>query len=1020
MSNTSYSFKENSHVIVNQGGEKKVMKKILSVALSTAMAFSMFASVAFGADANLNPQQKFDVLKQASIMDGMPDGSAALDKTLTRAELAKIIVKSIGLEEVNATSYNDKNYSIHWARTFIEAATQAGILEGTDAAKKLFNPSGNVTVQELAAVLVRALKLEVPTETNNNASEWAKGYVEAAVKAGFIDSSAVFTANATRSQAIVAAYAIYEAAQVPTVKSYEVKDSKNVEFTLSNGEVVKVELEKALVPNTETEVTFKTAAGEEITAKITWVVTEATKVDSATADNLKEVIVNFDGKVDKKSAENKDNYTVKGKTVSSATLLEDGQSVKLLLTEASTLENQKETEVKVKNVKTATTAKLLEATVKFTPVDVKIPEASKVTGLGTKAFKVEFSEPVKMGTVVTSNNYKVDGKTIGATIDYSYPNVAILSTELSVGTHKLVVSNVEDFSGLKIAPVEIEFTVVEDTEAPQPVAVTTNDLREATIEFDEPIKSLDKAYFNSTVNGATFTKADINDNKVTLHFANPLNLTENTIYLEGVTDYSNNKANREIKVTPSLDTERPEVVKTEIKQDDTTKNHKVVIEFNKKLDVASAQNKDNYKITDKDGKVFSLTGLNKDGHPVLAPVYDSAKNTVTIDLASKLDDGVYTLDVSGVKDGAYVPNTILPFTTKISASSAINGEITRAWTQQSATEDFLYIQFSKAIKTDGEGSALIKAKYTFAGNALTDDQDVQLVTADTVRLVAPKGEFVDVAGLAKGAVQVVLIQDADGNYLVQPGTGYILNIAAADFGSSLIQVKSGADNVQATSREEVKVVFAGKLSTVSAGDFRVKVGAVDYAPSTATLSADRTTVTLKFTGDTNKLPADLTGAIIYTVSQANIVTQDNFGSKIAEITAASLKGVQDKIKPVLVKDSANRIFTASTVTADTYDITLLFNKNLNDAGTVTTLTSLFKVKIGGKDATVSGATLTNGSNTIVLRVVADATVTVDANSIVSVDFSGNEGIKAVVSTSGANVLENFNEAAKLGEVIVTP
>jgi hypothetical protein len=44
----SYPTKEKSQFMNVQGGEKKVMKKILSVALSTAMAFSMFASVAFG------------------------------------------------------------------------------------------------------------------------------------------------------------------------------------------------------------------------------------------------------------------------------------------------------------------------------------------------------------------------------------------------------------------------------------------------------------------------------------------------------------------------------------------------------------------------------------------------------------------------------------------------------------------------------------------------------------------------------------------------------------------------------------------------------------------------------------------------------------------------------------------------------------------------------------------------------------------------------------------------------------
>jgi len=1007
MSNKSYSIKENSYVIVNQGGEKKVMKKILSVALSTAMAFSMFATVAFGADAKLTPEQQFNALKDAGIVEGFPDGLSHLDRSLTRAELAKIITKATDLAPVDATSYNDKNYAKHWARTYIEAVTQAGIMEGKNTEKKLFDPSGNLSVQELSAVLVRALKLEVPTETNNTATEWAKGYVEAAVKGGYVDAGINYQANASRSQAIVAAYAIYEAAQVPTVASYTVaKDGKTVEFTLSNKEVVKVTLDKALEPNKATEITFKTQDGVELKHSVTWVVTEATKVENATAENLKEVVVNFDGEVNKKSAENKDNYTVKSKNIQSATLLEGGKSVKLLLTEASTLENQKETEVKVKNVKSATTSKLLEATVKFTPVDVKIPEASKVTGLGTKAFKVEFSEPVKMSTAVTSNNYKVDGKTIGATIDYSYPNVAILSTELSVGTHKLVVSNVEDYSGLKIAPVEIEFTVVEDTEAPLPVAVTTNDLREATVEFNEPIKSLDKAYFNSTVNGATFTKADINDNKVTLHFANPLNLTENTIYLEGVTDYSGNKANREIKVTPTLDTERPEVVKAEVKQDDTSKNHKVVIEFNKKLDEASAETKGNYTLKNQDGKVFNLTGLNKDGHPVLEPVYDSAKNTVTIDLAAKLDDGTYTLEVSGVKDNAYVPNTILPFSTKISASNAITGDYTRAWVQQSLTEDYLYIQFNKAIKTDGEGSALVKAKYTVAGKALTDDQDVQLVTADTVRLVAPKGEFLNDNPLAvKGAVNIALIQDSEGNYL--GGAGYVINIPVAKFASELITV----DKVEGTSREEVKVVFNGKLSTVYAGDFLVHVGNKDFAPTSASLSSDRTTVTLNFTGDSNKLPADLNNAIIKTVAQKDIRTQDNFGSKIQELTS---QNVVDKIAPELVVDSANRVFAVTATNATYYDITLTFNKAVKDNGTAT-LTKLFSAKIGGEDATVTNVTV-NNTNEVVVRVEAASGVTVTNDSIFAINFSGNSVVKAITSVSGNNALDTFGEAAKLGNV----
>lgn len=84
------------------------MKKILSVALSTAMAFSMFASVAFGDDA-LNTQQKFDVLKEKGIFTGYPDGTAGLDKEMTRAEFAKVLVGIMGLEPIEGkASFKDK------------------------------------------------------------------------------------------------------------------------------------------------------------------------------------------------------------------------------------------------------------------------------------------------------------------------------------------------------------------------------------------------------------------------------------------------------------------------------------------------------------------------------------------------------------------------------------------------------------------------------------------------------------------------------------------------------------------------------------------------------------------------------------------------------------------------------------------------------------------------------------------------------------------------------------------------
>ena len=92
--------------------------------------------------------------------------------------------------------------------------------------------------------------------------------------------------------------------------SYDVTESgKVVTFKLANNESVKVELETPLKANTATEVKF-THNNYEYTESVTWVVTSATKVESATSTNLKEVDVIFDGKVDKASATDKNNYVI--------------------------------------------------------------------------------------------------------------------------------------------------------------------------------------------------------------------------------------------------------------------------------------------------------------------------------------------------------------------------------------------------------------------------------------------------------------------------------------------------------------------------------------------------------------------------------------------------------------------------------------------------------------------------------------------------------------------------------------
>ncbi|MCT2197077.1 Ig-like domain-containing protein [Paenibacillus sp. p3-SID1389] len=1006
MSNTSYSFKENSHVIVNQGGEKKVMKKILSVALSTAMAFSMFASVAFGADAKLTPEQQFNALKEAGIVSGFPDGLSHLERTLTRAELAKIIVNSLSLEPVDATSYNDKNYANHWGRPYIEAATQAGILNGKDAVKKLFDPNGAVTVQELAKVLVTALKLEVPADANNTASAWAKGYVAAAVNAGYLADGINYQAQATRSQAVVAAYAIYEAAQVPTVKSYKVVDSKNVEFTLSNGEVVKVALEKELVAG-KNEVKF-THNGHEYTASVEYTVTEATKVESVSADNLKEIKVVFDGKVDKETAENEANYKL-NRVIEDAVLSEDGKTVVLTLakefkSEGNNLENQKETKLTVDGVKSSDKSKTIKQEVTFTPVDVTTPSVKEVVGLGTKAYKVVFSEPVDRADVVKSSNYKVDGKAITAFIDYVDSKTVVVNTELELGTHKLVVSDVQDFSGLKVVPLETEFTVAEDKEAPSIVSATGGDFTKVTIKFNEPVKSIGKVYNTVSSKGSktpiSWTKGS---DEITVEFdkANALSLGENNIVIEGVTDYSNNSATREVKVSPTADAERPEV-KGASEEANASGNSVVTIEFNENV-ASNAGATANFTFRDKDGKVVVGKGLDANGHPIVAGTVDGKK--VKFTLAGRLDNGDYTIDITGVQDTAYVPNTILPTSVGFSVNKTATFEAKKFWVEvQSGTsakrDVYFYVTFSRPVATEGNGSALTAAKYNYSTDngttykALPTDSTVELITPETVKITVPyTADHAIIGGANK--LRVSLIADKDGSYAYE-NNAYIGEIAVTS--AHVV----GATDVKALDKNTVEVKFDGKLVNIDAREFGVKstVTSDVYDVSLAGYKYDGndTIATFKVSKDlaygvgTATLDADFISRTAGTNTQAPTAnTQDVFGFKV-DTTATS--PIKDGIKPVIVEVDGKKFTVVAGTGTNEYVATLTFSENV----VVAADSSVFTVTVNGADATNISYTQSAPNQ---VQVTFTSPIALTSGSYVGIALSdSNEGAKVIKDNAG--------------------
>lgn len=505
MSDMSYSTKEENMFMNVQGGEKKVMKKILSVALSTAMAFSMFANVAFGDTATLTPQAKFDALAAKGILNGYPDGQAHLEKDLTRAEFAKIVTKLFDLKEVsNKLSYKDKGYNAkNWAVPYIEAVTAAGYMQGQDTVKGIFNYNGKVTVEEVAAVLFRALKLETPATSDNTASAWAKGYAQAVINAGLVAKDTNFKANASRSLVVETAYAVDQLKAAPTVASAEAVSPTSVVVTFSDKTTETVTLTTALEQGKETTISFK-HNGHDYTAKVTLA---APKVVSVTTPNSKQVVVKFNRPVDASTL----TETTAGVTTlvygavsmvnlgsapavspekATVVLAADGTEAWLTFADNQYLKGQYTFTL---NDKTKTTAgeKIAPYTQLLTVADTTAPTIVSVSAVAkatTNKVQVKLSEPVKgTGTVIAYVNgvaANVENRKAGAALD----ELTLSTGTLESGkTYDVSLTNIVDFAGNYIAPnpTKTTVTVVSDVTAPTVSKVTVTGENTVEVVFSK-------------------------------------------------------------------------------------------------------------------------------------------------------------------------------------------------------------------------------------------------------------------------------------------------------------------------------------------------------------------------------------------------------------------------------------------------------------------------------------------------------------------------------------------------------
>ncbi|NLV22668.1 MAG: S-layer homology domain-containing protein, partial [Syntrophomonadaceae bacterium] len=226
---------------------KKHNKLIMLLVLVTFM-FTMVGSAGAASFSDVTgtsvEAQAIYRLNGLGVLDGYPDGTFGPEKTITRAEFAKIACVTAGLKAVasgmggTASPFSDVATD-HWANGWVNVAAAQGFVKGDPAGT--FRPEDKITQAEVITVLLRLLGYN-----DNLPGEWPSDYISKAANLGVLDDvTFVATQAATRGTVAVLAGATLDENVVQykasdnifdeALKSYDKNDGnglKNQSYTL--------------------------------------------------------------------------------------------------------------------------------------------------------------------------------------------------------------------------------------------------------------------------------------------------------------------------------------------------------------------------------------------------------------------------------------------------------------------------------------------------------------------------------------------------------------------------------------------------------------------------------------------------------------------------------------------------------------------------------------------------------------------------------------------------------------------
>jgi hypothetical protein len=894
-------------------------KKLIALVLAFALIFSSFTA-AF-ADTTTAIPVDAQAAKDLGMLVGSGSGvtTAYLNETPTRLQTAIMFLRLKGLEQAalsytGTTNFADANL-VAWAggKNIMAYLNNNPQLGWAGVGANTFNPNAAVDAASYYKVMLESLGYKQGTDF-----EWTN----------------VIAFAATKGLTKVATATNY------TVNSLATATIEALKATIKGGTKT---LATQLVETGVISAEAATAAG------VYTAPTVAIAVESVKADNLKQLVVKFNQEI--KTAGDEDNYELDADNAvidaaSKFTLLADKKTVVITLTTEAA--QQEVVELTVKGIEAVNGSKLIETVVKDIELfDKAIPAALSARVVGNDTIKVVFSEPIK---TVTAADFKVNGGEVivkGITVVNNGTEVNVeLYSSLENGSVSIEVgTGVKDYAGFTAPKKAFTVTVVADTTAPVVVGYKDATPTGVTLIFNEDIQLVDGTASNyyhtnsSNIIDANVTSADIDGKELTLNFTTN-KLPEGTAYIyvakemvSDLWDNENAKIAQTIQVT--LDTTKPTVTKVEAGSNED----KLEITFSEDMDIATAQDEDNYTILDKDGKEVT----NKIASATLVD------DVVTITFTEELT-GNYSIVIANVEDEN--GNAIAKVTKAFNISDVTAPVFTNFAAKlynAGTTGQMLKVSFKEAMAITGKYSVLDLEKYELGGTNLAEIKNVTIKAVDgnkAVEIAIPSNEATDGVDFADTANLIIArVADAAGNYTVALASAAI-NVAG--------EGKVAIDTVELTSKNTIVVTLLDKLSKFVTADFIISdtTGTLEVSRVKHVIDEDGMSVitfTLVDEVDTNasdivvKTKAVTTSENIYGELLANAVTV------VADDKAAPTVSTVDYQSTTKIVITFSEALDASTFASGKNGFSVV-------GGTLTSAT------VAGKQVTLTGTNFTVNTN----------------------------------------------------------